>query len=414
MKDNPGVLHVGQMAERRGAEVVMVRLLSELARRGHRVAAALPCNGPIAEELLGRDLPVHILDPSTQRMGARSLRPLVHLVRSKQPDILHTHDGPTTLLGRLCRQAIPTIRLVSSAHGLRQRHYGPQFALMGLAGRARRRVRALAIHHLDRMSRGLSDVIVAHSRAIASELIKDGAPRERLVVLPHGLPDEWLINGTRSSGALRQALPERLRRRTLVGLVGAVEPSKGHHVLLDAIPHITEWCTDVTFIFIGPQPHPGYRAKLERRARQLGVLESLHFLGAVDGIRDIMADLDVPVQASFTEGLPLVVMEAMAVGTAVVATAVGGTSELVEDGRTGILLPAGDAAALAQGVRKLVVDRSERLRLSLSARDHARKAFAIGRVVDVLERPYQSLLATGPHSRRYDTSCDCSSRGPLR
>jgi glycosyltransferase involved in cell wall biosynthesis len=385
------ILHVCQYSDRRGAETVMARYVSALADRGHVVAAAFPGNGPLPSELIRRGIPVHYFGRMSCGRIPQLAGTLCRIVRSTGAQIMHTHDGRAGLLGRVCRRLMPSLILVSSVHGLRARYAGPQFLSDGWSRRVKRYVRATLYRYVDRCSRSCSDVVLAHSDAIAADLTTEGVYCNKLVVLRHGLPEDWATQATSGARGLRELLPQGMRSLFLVGLVGSVEPTKGHHVLMEAIPGILRRCGDVGFVFVGVARDGLYKARLQARAAELGINGRVWFTGELSPMQAMYRDLDVVVQASYTEGLPLAIMEAMAIGKPVVATAVGGTRELIADGVTGVLVGAGDPQALARAISELLDSPDDRLRLSDAAHHHARSEFALAPVVDRLEAIYEEL-----------------------
>ncbi len=135
----------------------------------------------------------------------------------------------------------------------------------------------------------------------------------------------------------------------VIGCIGALRDSKGHDVLLRAVAGLSALtATPIRLVLIGDGP---LRPALERQASDLGISDLVAFQGEVADARPLYGAIDIVVQASNEEGLPNAVLEGAAAGRAIVATAVGGTPEIVLDGVTGLLVPPGDADALAAGLR---------------------------------------------------------------
>jgi glycosyltransferase involved in cell wall biosynthesis len=159
--------------------------------------------------------------------------------------------------------------------------------------------------------------------------------------------------------------------------VGRLVAVKGHGVLVEAVARLVRDGLEVVATMVGEGPR---RAGLEALARDFGVAERIRFTGAVgqDDIRRFYAEADVFCLPSFAEGLPAVLLEAMASGVPVVASRITGIPELVEDGVSGILVPPGRADRLADAVRDLLADRARRERIAAAARRRVGEDFEVG------------------------------------
>ena len=144
----------------------------------------------------------------------------------------------------------------------------------------------------------------------------------------------------------------------LVVHVGNIRPHKGHDTLVEAAAELARLRPGVAVISIGGEKNPGDLDRVRATAREAGVEGSLRFLGRRPDALAFVAAADVFVNPSDVEGLPVAILEAMALGTPVVATAVGGVPAVVEDGVTGLLAERADALGLAQAVDRLLGDRA--------------------------------------------------------
>jgi glycosyltransferase involved in cell wall biosynthesis len=168
---------------------------------------------------------------------------------------------------------------------------------------------------------------------------------------------------------------------------------KGHDLLLRAFAELgTGPSPRVTLVLIGDGE---LRDPIERRIAQLGLGGSVILHGEVADARSTYGALDIVVQASSEEGLPNAMLEAAAAGRGIVATAAGGTGEIVRDGLTGLLVPIDDAAALSTAMRRLVEDLVLRERLGEGARRHVLATFGMDRMVAEFAALYSGLVARG-------------------
>ncbi len=193
--------------------------------------------------------------------------------------------------------------------------------------------------------------------------------------------------------ALRRALADE---RPLVLAVARLDPQKGHRYLLTAATEVP----DAIFALAGDGPE---RPALEELADRLGVRDRVRFLGARSDVADLLAACDVFVLPSLFEGFPISVLEAMAAGCPVIATAIGGTDEVVIHGESGLLVPPADPPALASALRLLLADTDLRARLSAAGRDRVSTEFSARDMVRRVTEIYGRLTApqvrvAGPQS----------------
>ena len=172
--------------------------------------------------------------------------------------------------------------------------------------------------------------------------------------------------------------------------VANLRPEKGHDVLLDVARLVLARFPDARFELVGDGPE---RPRLVARAEALGIAGAVSFLGHTDEVAGQFAQADISALPSRTEAFPNAALEAMASGLPVVASAVGGLVELVDDRRTGLLTPAGDPTALAGRLCELMADGAWGARLGRAARAAVEARFSFDRMTDGVERVYLAELA---------------------
>ena len=209
------------------------------------------------------------------------------------------------------------------------------------------------------------------------------APQEKwdLLHVVHCGVDPALFAPRRHSGAGSQLL-----------FVGRLAGVKGLPILLDALAQLKQRRPDIHLNVAGDGPD---RARLEAQARRLGVAENVTFLGyrSQQQVRELLAGTDVFVMTSFAEGVPVVLMEAMAAQVAVVATRIAGIPELVDDGVSGFLVPPGDSQSVVQRVDQLLADADLRNQFGTSGRRKVEQEFNIALEADRLRHVLTSALA---------------------
>jgi glycosyltransferase involved in cell wall biosynthesis len=231
--------------------------------------------------------------------------------------------------------------------------------------------------------------IVANSAAAAACLAADGVGESRIVVIPNGV--DLSAFPVRPRGA-EDAVPHaRAHDGPVVCTVANLRPEKGHDVLLRAAATVLKRVPHARFRLIGDGP---LRAPLGELAVELGIAHAVEFLGHREDVPALLADSDVCAFPSRTEAFPNGLIEGMAAGLPVVASAVGGILELVDDGRNGLLVPVDDPAALAAGILRVLDDRATSARLGESARGSIESRYSFDRMVASFEELYLSELAT--------------------
>jgi len=258
----------------------------------------------------------------------------------------------------------------------------PAAALAGVPARigSRRGLntdRTHGVAALQRLAYSCATKVVANSRASADRLRLEYVPEHRVAVVPNGL----------DFGPFAPRTPRAALRKVVA--VGNLRPLKGHDVLIDAAVEILERFPDARFEIIGEGPE---RASLAARARVHGVAHAFDFTGHGDDIPARLADADIFVHPSRFESFPNAVLEAMAAGLPIVASDVGGIPELVEDGRTGWLVPPGEDETLASRVMHLMANPEEGARIGAAAREAVLAGFSFDRMVARFDDIYLSEL----------------------
>ncbi|GAA0374339.1 glycosyltransferase [Microbispora corallina] len=351
-----------------GAERQVTLLAQELHRRGVGVSVLLLVRGgPHEAALRAAGIPVHHLGFIGWRSGplapvrnVRAFARMVRLLRRIKPDVLHAFLMESYLLGA------PAARLAGVPVVVSGRRRLSDF------NRQRKRVFALGT-----MATHLADQVVANAVAVARDArTVERIPAHKISVIYNGL----------SRSAFDPVDPERVDTRLPVVLcVANFRPPKGHRHLIEAAAILAREGRPCTFALVGDGTE---QEDLESRTRALGV--DVRFLGAYTDVRPLLAGADVVVLPSTSEGLSNAIMEAMAAARPIVATAVGGNSELLED--RGVLVPPADPLALSKGILRVLDDQEFAQRIATAARAWARKNLDLDTMVDEHVALYHRLL----------------------
>ncbi len=259
--------------------------------------------------------------------GWRGLAGLVRevggLIKQHGIDVVHTH---ATFSGRLAARLAGVPGVVYTKH-----------RMDWAAPRGGIKSRAAAF-----LNRATCHRVIAVSRAVKESLVREGMPEEKVALIYNGIDVGQFRE--RAGRGLPPPLPETGGKR-VVGMVARLEPEKGHRYFLDAAAMILERRGDVVFVVAGTGSLAG---ELEKKARRLGISDRVFFTGYREDIPQLVAALDVMVHPSLTEAFGISLVEGMCLGRPCVASAVGGLAEIAgKDGRAALLVPPGDAEAIA-------------------------------------------------------------------
>ena len=217
----------------------------------------------------------------------------------------------------------------------------------------------------------------------------------RVAVIPNGIDLDRFRPGI-GAGRLRAEIGAAPSDRIL-GTTGQLTVVKGHRFLLDAFARLLEKESSARLVLIGTGPEDD---PLREQAKTLGISGRVHFQGFSRELPELLEDFDVAVQPSIEEGLPHSVIEFMAKEKPVVASRLAGIAEAVVDGETGLLVPPGDATALAEALRQLLADRERRLSMGASGRQRAVREFGLDTMIDRVETLFKTVADEGRNGGR--------------
>lgn len=373
-RDRATILFAVESMERAGAEQVVLSLISGLDRSRFRpVVCCLTERGELAEAVEDLEVPVVALHKHPH-FDLPVIPKLTRVLREHRVDIVHSHVWPANVWGRVVGRANRVPHLVVTEHNVDLWKRWPHFLV-------------------DRALARITDRIACVSRAVQA-FYRDtvGIPERKLEYLPNGIDTSLYAAPGNGLGESRAGLALGLGSdHHVVTIVARLLPQKNHHCLLQAVALWRAKDPLARCLVVGDG---ALREELEERARSLGVRDVVLFLGERRDVPRILAASDVVTLSSVHEGMPLAVLEGMAAGKPAVVTDVGGNREVVEDGRTGLVVPPEDPEALADAYEKLFSDTAVRARMGAQGRDRVNETFSLTAMVRRNEALYATLLSS--------------------
>jgi glycosyltransferase involved in cell wall biosynthesis len=368
------ILYVHGIEAIGGAERDLIALLKTLNRHKWEPQVVCPGTGPFREQLHAIAVPTHALSfppwrkPLAVFQRRSAVGRLEALVNRLDPAMIHVND---------IWWAPHTVRAVAS------RASNP----VPIVAHVRQEIEPAKVrrYELDRV-----DAVIAISKQIEQSLIAGGVSVKHVRTVYSGIDlSERELTHDDSTIHQKIGLPNEA---VLLGTVANLFPRKGYEVMLRALPAIVHAVPTVHYVIVGSDDH-GYADRLKRLAHELKIAARVHIVGFQDPVQPFLAALDLYVHPALMEGFGIAVVEAMAMGKAVVATTTGGLPEVVAQGETGLLVPPGDVESLAAAVVSLLEDRVRREQMGLCGKARAQERFSLDASVMQVEQLYGEVLA---------------------
>lgn len=362
------IVHVVDSLEPGGLERVTCDLALAQSRKGHQVSVfSLLRTSGFKDELLCAGIPV-IEGNKARSLDFQLLRKLRRWVIEQRADVVHAHNfvpNYHAALACLGLTGMPRPAQVCTVHDMGTRL-------------AQRKLRWLFLASLRRTQR-----VAMVGRRVHQRFVEDGlVAADRATTVLNGIPVNRFTTAASSKLAARQALGVPTSA-TLIGCVGRLVPLKNHHRMIDVFAELRTTHPGVHLAIVGDGER---RLALRDQIAKLGLQDDVTLFGHHPNVSQVLPAFDIFALPSQTEGLSIALLEACASELAIVATAVGGNPEIIQDGQTGLLVPADDNQALAQAVRRLLDDPT--LRQTLGRR--AREWVATHASDDALEQAYDN------------------------
>lgn len=350
-----------------GSEMLACRLARGLLRQGTYACRLYSVcgSGSLVDVLPGQGIPC-VPFTKRARLDIGLLVSLALEFRRQCIRLVHTHHLGQLLYGGLAGR-LAGARVVHTEH---------EFYTLGRR-RSQRLLRLLAT-----LTERVTTVAYPVERFLRDQV---GIPARKLVTISNGVPLELF----RSVAPVKRSALGWNDTDLVIGCVARLQPEKGHAVLLEAFRQVRAQVPSARLLLVGDG---------EERSALMGMAESwncngaIRFLGSREDIPQLLTTCDVVALASYHEGQPMALLEAMAARRPVIATAVGGVPDLVRHGKTGLLVPPGDAPALAKALGMLLLDEGLRGRLATEAYGEVQERFSFAQTLEQYEAVYTAAL----------------------
>jgi glycosyltransferase involved in cell wall biosynthesis len=372
----PVVLDVRVLAgEAGGPDKTILNSPRFLDGLGYRMQCAYmhPPGDAAYEQLVGRAAKLGAPLLSVHDRGPWDWTVLPHLLgicRRQRVAIWHGHDYKSNAVGLVLRRFWP-MSLVTTVHGW-----------------VKHTARTPLYYRIDEFCLRHYESVICVSEDLLARCRGCRVPADRCVLLENGIDTEQFRRW--------QTLPEAKQHQGLrpeqvvIGAVGRLSPEKGFDVLIRAVQQLSGAGQDIILVLVGEGED---RTRLEALARELGVTERVRLPGYCADPRPIYEAMDLFVLSSLREGLPNVVLEAMALEVPVVASQIAGVPRLIQDGDDGLLVPPGSVANLAQAIGRLLADAGLRAKLARAGRAKVVSRYSFAERINKIAALYDALLA---------------------
>lgn len=329
--------------------------------------------GKAGKKLQEMNFSVHNLEMSPRVPNFKLILKLIKLFRELKPDIIHAACFEANF------HCLVASRLAGGGAAVIVEEVGI------LSDERGKPIRSLKARKVGRFVWNRADGILVIAQAVKKSIIElEGAPAERIAVIPYH------IDLNRFNFAAKIANRTR-KTEFVIGCVARLSREKGQRILLPAFKSALQKNENLKLWLIGDGPD---RDNLINIAQELGIAEKVKFWGARTDIPELLAQMDLYVLASYWEGLPIAVLEAIASGTPVIASSVGGVPEVIEHNVNGYLFSVGDVDALAEEIiRAINLDDAKRLEIVTKGRETAELHFSESKVIGQISELYAETLA---------------------
>lgn len=363
-----------------GGQINLLALASTLDKSLFEVIVCSADGGALVDEVKRIGVK-HFSVPFSKKVRTKTVASIVHILRDQNISLLHTHGGVAGFYGRWAARKCSLPVVVHTLHGIHYLHY---------------RNKALKLFYicLEKMFSRLTDAVIFVCDSDKERGRRFGlVPQDKSFVIKNGI-DFSVLESYPAAAEERLGLEEKLGTDLsgpVIGTVARLHRQKGIPDFLIAAQRMTSEIPGLKVLIVGGGP---LNEKLEEMRKRLGLEETVHFLGERKEAFRLIALLDVFVLPSLWEGLPYSLMEAAALERPVVASAVDGIKELINDGLTGVLVPPRSPERIAAAVLELLRDKEKAQRMGSELKKDIESRYSLHRMVRETESLYLKLYSS--------------------
>jgi L-malate glycosyltransferase len=361
------ILMIINQFSRGGAERQLLRLVSSLRATHEFKVIALQSGGDFAAAFEEAGIVIEQLGMASGLKNLKNILGYGTLLRRAvgfRPDVIHgwlfEGNAAAVLIGRLIQVPVIASKRGSNVSFSKHRKSFENVVYRG------------------------SDHVCTNSQLLEREILESGLAKDKITVIPNGIALEEVPRGApAASGNGSPLFPEKI----VIGSIGRFVFEKRYEDLLEAAKILLRVHDNIHFLWVGGR---GELEIFKLAVEDSGLSDKISFTGEVVSVREWLEQMDIFVLSSSQEGMPNVVMEAMAYGKAVVATNVGGVPELVDQGKTGFLVSAREPASLAKSIEVLILDEEKRAAFGRAGREKIEE-FSVTKLAERMSKVYLSL-----------------------
>ena len=369
------ITHIAGGGDRGGAKTHILTLLKYIDQT--RFAVNLIClnDGALAEEARTAGIQVRVFSMASN-VDMMVIHRLARFLRHQAPDLVHTHGVRANLCGRSAARLAGQKHILTTIHSLVSLDY-------------QTRLGNSFFSLVDRLSTPMAEHLVCVSHQLKASMVNQGVPAEKISVIHNGIDVTPYAELSRNDGLAARQEWYLTPEQKVVGTVGRLVPIKGYDIFLQAAAKVAAYAPDTMFLMVGDGPCEG---ALQLQVRELGLEDRVIFAGHRNDIPRLFRAMDMFVISSFSEGGPIVLLEAMASEIPVVATRVGGVPEVLKDNVNGLMAEPGNPLDLADKMIRLLKNPELGTRFCQAGLDTLHSEFTRERVTKKTEQLYERIL----------------------
>jgi len=370
------ILHIITDFSIGGAEKNLLSIVKNYDRSKFNIFVAYSFDGELENEFRKTD--VHFYKFQNTKLKFKSLQgfitvfKLYKFIKKQKIDIVHTHLFVPYIWGGISAK-LARVKLINSVQNIRDIYVGKVYKYL---------------RFLEKIYAKFTNTVVVYNQTTKEIIVSRGIDISKIEVI-HGGVDVSKLASYRESDLISIREKYLLYDSQIVGISGGLKPVKNHKLFLKAAAEVSKKIPDVKFVITGEGSE---KEKLKILSSKLGLNDKIVFTGFVDDIYSVMAAFDIFILTSFSEGQPVIILEAMALGKPVIATAVGGVPELIKNGENGILVPSDDVRSLSVSIIDLLQNEHKRKKIALAGRKMVEDNYNIKQMVNQLERLYLKVF----------------------